>query len=316
MKLMNRTVPISVLRMSKYNWKRDVTEKDVNDLAGNIAEIGNLHPIIVRPVGKAGTMYEVLAGRRRLEAQKVLGNKKVDVRIVKCDDIRAEIISYSENLKVKKPDSKEWSAGVKRLVDLFEKLYKIGVPTKASSRTKSNRSGESDFCAAAAQKSDSTGTGRPVESRAQAIKEVAHNVGASERSVRYAVKREEDLIPSASRALELGTITQEQANILAAMPAKEQQQQLRPMVLETREQTRKRRNVEKLQNMDDKVPVLQEMLGNVFFECNELKEKLDVVMGLIQEEEVDCTMFLSIVHFPRVAETRDALTDLLEILEE
>ena len=168
MKLTNKTVPISVLRMSKYNWKRNITEEDIEDLATNMSEVGNLHPIIVRPMGKAGSMYEVLAGRRRLEALKLLGHTKVDVRVTKCDDIRAEIISYSENLKVKKPDSKEWSAGVKRLVDLYEKLYKVGIP-KPNSKAKSKTS--DDFCLTANKKSAAPSAtsimGRPKKPRSR-----------------------------------------------------------------------------------------------------------------------------------------------------
>jgi len=121
MKLANKWIQTSMIRISKHNWELPVTEEDIGDLAKNIEEVGNLHPIIVRPIGKAGTRYEVLAGRRRYMAQKALGRDKIEVRVVKCDDIRAEIISYSENLKVRKPDSRAWSAGVKRLVDLFEK---------------------------------------------------------------------------------------------------------------------------------------------------------------------------------------------------
>jgi len=306
MKLTNKTVPISALRMSKHNWRRELTGEDIDDLAGNIEEIGNLHPIIVRPVGKAGTMYEVLAGRRRLEAQKVLGSKKIEVRVVKCDDVRAEIISYSENLKIKKPDSKEWSAGVKRLVDLFEQLYKVGVPPKSTLRVRSSTPEEA---------TSTTKPGRPKNDRAQAIKDTAKSVGASEQSVRRAVKREEDLIPSAMRALELGTITQEQANLLAAMSVNEQKQQLRNMVTETREETRHRRNVERLQQLEDKKDALKDMLSNIYYECNDLKSKLDITMVILNNEELDTSELRKMAYFESVEKTRDALTDLLELLE-
>ena len=189
-------MPISSLRISELNWKRDITEDDVEDLAQNIEEVGNLHPIIVRPVGKAGRMFEVLAGRRRLEAQKLLGGKTVDVRVVRCDDLQAEIISYSENLKVKKPNTQEWSEGVRRLVELFEKRHKIGNFKTGKSAKKTDTSKANYFSDAVSEKYP---RGRPKSVRTRAVKDAAKSIGASERSVYRAVKREEDLIPTALR---------------------------------------------------------------------------------------------------------------------
>lgn len=314
MKLTNKTVPISVLRMSKYNWKRSVTEEDIEDLATNMGEIGNLHPIIVRPMGKAGSMYEVLAGRRRLEALKLLGHTKVDVRVTKCDDIRAEIISYSENLKVKKPDSREWSAGVKRLVDLYEKLYKVGIP-KPNSRAKSKTSG--DFCLTANKKSATSTSfmGRPKKPRAQAIKETSKIVGASELTVRRAVKREEDLIPSAARALERGVITQEQADLLATMARTAQKNQLASMVQETREGTRRRMTAEKVRDSEDKLPLIMDMLTSIFLDCKDIKQKLDIAFTAMFDLELDKKRIVNLPNYGQAADVREALTNLLDLIE-
>ena len=320
MKLTNKTVPMSVLRVSKLNWKRTVTKEDIDELAGNIAEIGNLHPIIVRPIGKAGNMYEVLAGRRRLEAQKVLGHTKVDVRVVKCDDVRAEIISYSENLKVKRPDSKEWSAGVKKLVDLFEKLYKVGMPTKSNSPKKSTRS--VGFSVAATlnppeleETPEKNVGGRPGTPKSQAIKDAAKSIGASEASVRKAVRREEDLIPSAARALEQKLITQDQADILASMSKKKQQQELINMVRETREETRRRRNVEKVRDMEDRMPVIIDMLASVFLDCAEIQDKLSIALSTMDGAEIDINQISKLPNYKQVEKVRDSLNSLLEFTE-
>ena len=320
MKLTNKTVPISVLRMSKLNWKRAVTKEDIDELAGNIAEIGNLHPIIVRPIGKAGAMYEVLAGRRRLEAQKVLGHTKVDVRVVKCDDVRAEIISYSENLKVKRPDSKEWSVGVKKLVDLFEKLYKVGMPPKSNSPKKSTRS--VGFSVAATlnppeleETPEKNVGGRPGTPKSQAIKDAAKSIGASEASVRKAVRREEDLIPSAARALEQKLITQDQADILASMSKKKQQQELINMVRETREETRRRRNVEKVRDMEDRMPVIIDMLASVFLDCAEIQDKLSIALSTMDGAEIDINQISKLPNYKQVEKVRDSLNSLLEFTE-
>lgn len=294
MKLTNKSVPISALRMSKFNWKREVTDEDIEELADNIEEIGNLHPIIVRPVGKAGQMYEVLAGRRRLAAQKNLGTKKVDVRVVKCDDLRAEIISYSENLKVKRPDSKEWSTGVKRLVDLFEQLYGVAKPKKADTRTL-NR-------------------GRPKKPKAQAISDVAKTLGVSETSVRGAVKRQEDLTPSAVRALEMGSITQEQADILARMNTTQQRAQLMNMVKETREQTRKRRKDEQIREQPDDLKKAQMLVVNAHYWGMELKDKLSEVYGIVCGME-DLSDVIQPENLDDLKQLQVTLEDVISVLE-
>ena len=48
---------------------------DIRALAKSISEIGLLHPIVVTP------QLELIAGRRRLEAMKLLGWKEVPVTV-------------------------------------------------------------------------------------------------------------------------------------------------------------------------------------------------------------------------------------------
>jgi ParB-like chromosome segregation protein Spo0J len=275
--------------MSKFNWKREITDEDIEELAENIEEVGNLHPIIVRSVGKSGQMYEVRAGRRRLAAQKSLGSKKVDVRVVKCDDLRAEIISYSENLKVKRPDSKEWAVGVKRLVDLFEELYGAVKPKKNTTR------------------------GRPREPKAQAIKDAAKTLGASELSVRNAVKRQEDLTPSAARALETGSITQEQADILARLSSAQQHAQLMRMVRETREQTRNRRKKEQIHKQPDKLKKVQMLVVNAHYWSMELHDKLSDVLNAANSIE-NPTDAIQTEHLKDLKKLQATLEDVINTL--
>jgi ParB/RepB/Spo0J family partition protein len=62
---------------------------DIDELAGQIADLGLLHPIVVRPNG------ELIAGQRRLEAVKMLGWKDVPVHVVDIESlVRGE---FSEN---------------------------------------------------------------------------------------------------------------------------------------------------------------------------------------------------------------------------
>ena len=311
-KFTNKTVPASALRVSKCNWQRNVDDESIADLAASIEETGNIHPVTVRPVGKAGHMYEVIAGRRRYLAQQLLGFTKIEVRVAKLNDLDAEIFSYTENLKIERPNSKEWSKGVKRLVDLFEKKHKIGSrrKTKRPAITKGLEGDEFRETA-----SLNSGRGRRATPKQQAVKDVAKTVKADPKTVRKAVKREEDLIPSAARALELGKISQEQADILAKMPKKRQQVELRNMVLETRNETRRRVHEEHVEGQEGKHGLIAEILRNIYSGCAVIKARIDDVATMLPEETSDYTDLINQPKFASVEELRDALTDLLEILE-
>ena len=54
---------------------------DIKSLAGSIADVGLLHPIVVNSNGR------LIAGERRLEACKLLGWKSVPVTVVDIDQI-------------------------------------------------------------------------------------------------------------------------------------------------------------------------------------------------------------------------------------
>jgi len=243
----------------------------------------------------------------------MMGSKKIEVRVVKCDDTRAGIISYSENLKTKKPDSREWSVGVKHLVNLLEKIQRVGVPKNGLSSTKSKTS--SDFLVSGSKKSRISVMGRPKTARAQAVKTAAKNIGTSERAVRDALRRAEDLIPSAARALELGTISQDQANKLAGMSVSDQRMQLPTMVVETRDQTRRRVATEKLQDMEDKTPAILNMLAAMFLSCKDIKNKADVVLKIAKDTKLDKKEITDLPNYAYVEEAKNCLIDLLELIE-
>jgi ParB family transcriptional regulator, chromosome partitioning protein len=62
---------------------------DVQALADSLAAVGLLHPVVVDRRGR------LVAGRRRLEAAKLLGWKTVPVHVVDLDDLVAG--EYAEN---------------------------------------------------------------------------------------------------------------------------------------------------------------------------------------------------------------------------
>jgi ParB family chromosome partitioning protein len=68
----------------------------LEELALSIKRIGLLQPIIVRA---KETCFEIVAGNRRFEAFKMLGNKKITCHIVELDDKSAFEVSMIENVQ-------------------------------------------------------------------------------------------------------------------------------------------------------------------------------------------------------------------------
>src|SRR5690349_19827099 len=71
-------MPIEKIHVGERH-RRDLG--DIDGLAASIAQVGLLHPVVVRPDGVT------IAGARRLAAVKRLGWGKVPVRVIDLDDI-------------------------------------------------------------------------------------------------------------------------------------------------------------------------------------------------------------------------------------
>ena len=78
----------------------------VASLAENILRFGMLQPILIRKLDQTGTLgekYNLIAGRRRLEAVRMLGRTHIQAIVVKCNAKQAEAIRLAENLMRKNP---------------------------------------------------------------------------------------------------------------------------------------------------------------------------------------------------------------------
>lgn len=69
----------------------------VASLVESIAEIGLMHPVVVRRDGAGG--YVLIAGAHRLKACEKSGWKTVPCNVVALDDLRAELAEIDENLE-------------------------------------------------------------------------------------------------------------------------------------------------------------------------------------------------------------------------
>jgi ParB family chromosome partitioning protein len=89
-------IEISLLKPFQFNLRNEVG--DLADLSNSIKEKGLLQPILVRNKQEC---YEIIAGRRRYEACKELGWRKIICHIVELDDKEAFEVSLIENIQRK-----------------------------------------------------------------------------------------------------------------------------------------------------------------------------------------------------------------------
>lgn len=108
------SVKVDRLRASKTNPRTDIG--DVSGLAGSIASVGLMHPLIVTPNGDG---FTVVAGHRRLAAVKTLGWTEIPVDVWEVDDMGAEVARLVENLHRTDLRPIEEGRAYKRLTDSF-----------------------------------------------------------------------------------------------------------------------------------------------------------------------------------------------------
>jgi ParB family transcriptional regulator, chromosome partitioning protein len=93
-----RTVPLSSLKASRFNPRRDFSEEQLEELATSIRERGLVQPLVVRPLG-GGDRYEIVAGERRWRAAQLANLHEVPVVIRQLSDQEAIEIAIIENVQ-------------------------------------------------------------------------------------------------------------------------------------------------------------------------------------------------------------------------
>ncbi len=73
--------------------------KEVQDLSNDIAERGQLQPVVVQPYNQNGFVYALVAGYQRMKAIGMAGIEKVLVRIIDAEDSGATFANIAENFK-------------------------------------------------------------------------------------------------------------------------------------------------------------------------------------------------------------------------
>jgi ParB family transcriptional regulator, chromosome partitioning protein len=140
---------------------RDLRLDMVDEIAKSIRKgVGVLlQPIVIRPKPKGGG-YLLVVGRHRLEAERKLGNKTIECRIVEMDDDQAMLAEIDENLVRADLTKKEIDYHIVERKKLYEKLHpqakQGGAPGKAGggkkARTDEERQQVSSFAEDTAKK--------------------------------------------------------------------------------------------------------------------------------------------------------------------
>lgn len=92
-----RTVPLSALKASRYNPRRDFSDAQLDELAASIRERGLVQPLVVRPIGDDA--YEIVAGERRWRAAQRANLHEVPAIIRALSDQEAIEIAIIENVQ-------------------------------------------------------------------------------------------------------------------------------------------------------------------------------------------------------------------------
>jgi len=100
------------------NQREYLDEKKIRELAGNISENGILEPLTVRPI-KNGK-FEIVCGKRRLAAAKIIGLRRVPCIVKKIDEKTSAIYTLSENIYRENPNFFEEAQQIKNLISRFD----------------------------------------------------------------------------------------------------------------------------------------------------------------------------------------------------
>lgn len=113
-----KEIAISAIERNPYQPRRDFDEESLKELADSIRAEGLLQPIVVRKAGDS--RYQLIAGERRWRACKLVGLKKIPVRLIDAGDASAASMSLIENLQRANLNPMEESLGYASLMRDFD----------------------------------------------------------------------------------------------------------------------------------------------------------------------------------------------------
>jgi ParB family transcriptional regulator, chromosome partitioning protein len=119
-------VPLSRIKPSPLQPRKDFTPDSLQELAASIKEQGIVQPLIVRDMQ---THYELIAGERRWRASQLLNLAEVPVIVREADDRSVLELALIENLQRENLNPLEEALGYQQLIEQFH-LRQEDVATK------------------------------------------------------------------------------------------------------------------------------------------------------------------------------------------
>ncbi|MFL2848470.1 MAG: ParB/RepB/Spo0J family partition protein [Coraliomargaritaceae bacterium] len=110
-------ITLGKIKANPYQPRRNIAEKQVEELARSIKSEGLLQPIVVRSIGKG---YELIAGERRLRAFKFLKSKTIPCRVIEASDASSASLALIENLQRENLNPIDEALGYASLVRDFD----------------------------------------------------------------------------------------------------------------------------------------------------------------------------------------------------
>ena len=121
--LESTAIPVANISPNPWQPRRVFDEDEIRKLADSIAETGLIQPIIIRrkSVSSGDTLYELVAGERRLRAHKLLGLADIKVVIVDIPDADMAMMALVENVDRADLTDFEVSLALKQIENEFPK---------------------------------------------------------------------------------------------------------------------------------------------------------------------------------------------------
>ncbi len=127
---------LSALQPGRYQPRTRMDEGSLYELAESIKSQGIMQPVLVRPVGGAGSgRYEIIAGERRFRAARLAGLDEVPVLVKAVADEAAAVMALIENIQREDLNPLEEAQGLKRLVDEFSLTHEQAAQAVGRSRS-------------------------------------------------------------------------------------------------------------------------------------------------------------------------------------
>lgn len=111
-----RYLPIGSIRPNPQQPRTNFHEEELQELARSIQRYGILQPLTVR---RSGTIYELVAGERRLRAAKMAGLREVPCLLARVDEEDSALLALIENLQRRDLDYWEEAEAIARLIQRY-----------------------------------------------------------------------------------------------------------------------------------------------------------------------------------------------------